>query len=256
MILLCHETIKDLSLKTNCVKLAGKLALAGIWEPRLLRDIHFAPEIASLLPDLRLGVLEAQVQVTQSQTEFWQMAEPALNHAASMSAQAIREIPALFQARQAYKKLGQDPSRYRLSAEALLRRLSKSKDLYQISNLVDLINYLSFSTGISIGGYDASKISGDLILRIGQAEDQYQAIGRGPLNIAHLPVLSDHVGPFGNPTSDSQRTSIQAQTQTVLLVFFDFGASSICLETMHLAQALLKKYAEGQYIQDDLFTAS
>lgn len=218
-------------------------------------DIQFSAEIKRLLPELRLGVLQAEVLVQEPLPAFWQMARPLLDQAAQLSAQAIRELPALQAARQAYKKLGQDPSRYRLSAEALLRRLSKSQDLYQVSNLVDIINLVSLHSGLSIGGYDASLIKGEICLRVGQASDAYQAIGRGSLNIAHLPVLADQGGSFGNPTSDSLRTSIQLQTQQVLLVFFDFGAQAVCQQTMQWAHELLIKYAQGQAIQHDLLTA-
>ena len=39
--------------------------------------------------------------------------------------------------RQAYKKLGKDPNRYRPSAEALRRRILRGLPLYRIDTLVD-----------------------------------------------------------------------------------------------------------------------
>ena len=37
--------------------------------------------------------------------------------------------------RQAYKKLGKEPSRYRVSSEALIRRILQNKGLYKINNV-------------------------------------------------------------------------------------------------------------------------
>lgn len=66
--------------------------------------------------------------------------------------------------RQAYKRLGKDPNRYRPSAEALRRRIFRDLPLYKIDTLVDIINLLSIQSGYSIGGFDAAKIDGNLVL--------------------------------------------------------------------------------------------
>lgn len=89
----------------------------------------------------------------------------------------------------------QDPGRYRPSAEALRRRLMRGIPLYQIDTLVDLINLVSLRTGHSIGGFDADKIQGNhLELGIGKAEEPFEGIGRGILNIEGLPVYRDSFG--------------------------------------------------------------
>lgn len=69
----------------------------------------------------------------------------------------IKHQPVIFATREAYKRCGKDPGRYRPSAEALRRRLMRGIPLYQIDTLVDLINLVSLRTGHSIGGFDADK---------------------------------------------------------------------------------------------------
>ena len=97
---------------------------------------------------------------------------------------SIKLIPAIQATRQAYKKCGKDPSRYRPSSEALCRRILRGIPLYQIDTLVDLINLASIYSGHSIGGFDRDKIQGDrLVLGIGKAGEPYEGIGRGELNI-------------------------------------------------------------------------
>ena len=73
--------------------------------------------------------------------------------------------------------LGKDPSRYRPSGEALIRRILKGQSLYHINTLVDLINLASMKFGYSIGGFDSDKIDGDkLILGVGAHAEPYEGI--------------------------------------------------------------------------------
>ena len=120
-------------------------------------------------------------------------------------------IPEIQLTRLAYKECGKEPSRYRPSAESLRMRIRSKKGLYSISSAVDIINIISITSGISIGGYHHSAMQGDITLDIGKTEP-YDAIGRGLLNIEFLPCLYDEMGPFGSPTSDSLRTIITEKT--------------------------------------------
>jgi DNA/RNA-binding domain of Phe-tRNA-synthetase-like protein len=120
----------------------------------------------------------------------------------------------------------------------------KSSEIYQINNVVDLLNLVSISTGFSIGGYDAEKIEGDIIFGIGEKNEPYTGIGRGELNIEFLPVFRDATGAFGTPTSDSVRTSVSLETKRFLMIIVDFGGEELQLsEATDLAVALLEKYA-------------
>jgi DNA/RNA-binding domain of Phe-tRNA-synthetase-like protein len=162
-----------------------------------------------------------------------------------LSVEDISKIPSIQSSRIGYKSLGKDPARYRLSAEALLRRVVKGKGLYQVNNVVDLLNLTSVKSGFSIGGYDANKIEGDVQLSIGKANEPYEAIGRGDLNIEFLPTFRDQNGPFGSPTSDSVRTMVTPKTQQFLMPIFNFGGHENLEEVMRDAISLLEKYATG-----------
>jgi DNA/RNA-binding domain of Phe-tRNA-synthetase-like protein len=132
-----------------------------------------------------------------------------------------------------------------LSAEALLRRVIYRNEIYQINNVVDLLNLVSISTGFSIGGYDAGKIVGDIIYGIGEPNEPYTGIGRGELNIEGMPVFRDSVGAFGTPTSDSERTSVTSETKRFLMIIIDYAASAQLAEATALARELLVKYARA-----------
>lgn len=123
--------------------------------------------------------------------------------------------------RELYKTIGLDPTKNRPSSEALLRRVLHGKELYQINSVVDACNYCSLFFGLSIGLYDVDKISGEVIkLRVGAVHEGYSGIGKEYVNVEGKFTLADEIGPFGNPSADSDRTKITLQTSHALYVVF------------------------------------
>lgn len=212
-------------------------------------NIRISENLKSLCPKLRLGCIVADVIITESVDEL--TAEIISNIAKinkSLAIEDISRIPSIEVSRKAYRACGKDPARYRLSAEALLRRIVSGKDLYQINNVVDQLNLVSITSGFSIGGYDAAKIQGDISFGIGLADEPYQGIGRGELNIEGLPVFRDGLGAFGTPTSDSQRTEVTGQTSRFLMILIDFGGDDQLETAKQMAIGLLKKYCRATNI--------
>lgn len=160
--------------------------------------------------------------------------------------EAIKQNPAIAATRGAYKKLGKDPNRYRPSSEALCRRIIRGLPLYQIDTLVDLVNLVSIKTGYSIGGFDADKIQGDtLILGVGKAEEPYEAIGRGLMNIEGLPVYRDKIGGIGTPTSDHERTKISTNTTSFLAIINGYDGKDGLKDAVEYMQSLLRRYTNS-----------
>lgn len=158
----------------------------------------------------------------------------------------IKLQPAIAATRQVYKRCGKDPGRYRPSAEALRRRLMRGIPLYQIDNLVDLINLVSLRTGYSIGGFDADKIQGTHIeLGIGKTDEPFEGIGRGVLNIDGLPVYRDSLGGIGTPTSDNERTKMELDTKHILAIVNGYSGKEGLMKAATMIQELLRKYAES-----------
>lgn len=156
----------------------------------------------------------------------------------------IKLQSAIAATREAYKRCGKDPGRYRPSAEALRRRLMRGIPLYQIDTLVDLINLISLRTGYSIGGFDADKIQGEVLqLGIGKAGEPFEGIGKGVLNIEGLPVYRDDAGGIGTPTSDNERTKMDLETTHILAIINGYSGNEGLKEAAAMTQELLKKYA-------------
>ncbi len=128
------------------------------------------------------------------------------------------QIQGLAEARTLYKNFGMDPSRHRPSSEALLRRVIKGKDLYQINNAVDSCNLACLKFLLPVGMYDLDLVQGDIVLRPGRDGETYPGIRKGDVNLAGRLGLFDQVGPFGSPTSDSARTCVSTGTRRILAV--------------------------------------
>ncbi|MBC8183779.1 hypothetical protein H8E88_22025 [candidate division KSB1 bacterium] len=123
--------------------------------------------------------------------------------------------------RNLYKALGLDPTKNRPSSEALIRRVIKGKSLYQVNSVVDICNLSSIHFLLSIGLYDVEKIVGENIeLRIGKEGEGYAGIGKEYVNVSGRFTLADKIGPFGNPSADSDRTKISLKTNNVMFVVF------------------------------------
>jgi DNA/RNA-binding domain of Phe-tRNA-synthetase-like protein len=119
-----------------------------------------------------------------------------------------------------YKRVGLDPTRRRPSSEALLRRVRKGEPLPRINSMVDVCNWCSLEFQLPYGLYDAARIEGDVVLRLGREGESYPGIRKDEVHVGGRITLADAGGPFGNPTSDSARTMVTIGTTRALLVVF------------------------------------
>jgi DNA/RNA-binding domain of Phe-tRNA-synthetase-like protein len=125
-----------------------------------------------------------------------------------------------------FREWGMDPSKYRPSSEALLRRVVQGKGLYFILNVVDLANLGSIETGWPYGCYDGAKLRLPIVFRHGAPGESYERVGKEMWHLEGRPTLADAEGPFGSPISDSTRTMIAESAQSVLIAIYSPASSS------------------------------
>ena len=165
------------------------------------------------------------------------------------SLEEVLNIPLIKEARDSYKILGKDPSRYRLAVESLYRRLVKGYGLYRINNVVDAGNILSIEVARSTAILDYEKIVGDVTIRLGKETDEYYGIGRGLINVSNIPVYVDSISPFGSTTSDTERTMITNSTKTILVFVICFSDKEIKEDKLKTLD-IFKKYANARNIEE------
>lgn len=209
--------------------------------------IEISEEIKSRCTSFVGVAIMATVKNTKYNSELWDEINSCIEeYKLTYRMEDVKNISAIEATRLAYKRLGKDPNRYRPSSEALGRRILRDLSLYQIDTLVDLINLVSVRTGYSIGGFDADKIDGDkLILGVGKADEPYEAIGRGMLNIEGLPVYRDSLGGVGTPTSDNERTKIDLNTTNFLAIINGYDGKEKLPEAVDYMQSLLRRFAHS-----------
>ena len=213
-------------------------------------------EIQKICPLLTLGIVQAMVTNSPtSQLLSDEMASLETGFRQDYTLEQLNKRAAILATRLAYKALGKEPGRYRPSAEALCRRILREIPLNRVDTLVDIINIVSVKTGFSIGAFDMSKIEGEkLTLGVGKAGEDFEAIGRGQLNIEGLPVYRDAVGGIGTPTSDNERTKITATTQQLLVIINGYSGEEGLQDAIDLSVALLEKYADAKEIQTTILS--
>ena len=217
--------------------------------------VSISEEIAKACPDLHVAVVECSVVNTVSDEQLWkEITEVETHIRTTCKLEDINKFPPIQATRQAYKRLGKDPNRYRPSAEALRRRILRELPLYKIDTLVDIINLLSIQSGYSIGGFDAGKIDGDLVLGVGREGEIYHGIGRGELNIAGLPVYRDNQGGVGTPTSDEERTKIDMNTGKLLMIINGYSGKDGLQEALTYGVSLLTRYVSTTNLEMELIT--
>ena len=203
-------------------------------------------EIEQVCPNFVGACVEAEVVNSDYNSELWEEIHAISERfRAELTTETLKDVSGIAATRRIYRACGKDPSRYRPASEALIRRILQGKKLYQIDTLVDLINLASIVYGYSIGGFDADKMVGEqLTLGIGKADEPYEGIGRGLINIEGLPVYRDEIGGVGTPTSDHERTKITAQTTHLLVLIngYDGKEDSVRANALYI-QELLRKYA-------------
>ena len=214
-------------------------------------QIIISDEIRKICPSLTLGIVQAKVTNSPtSQSLSDEMSALETQFRQQYTLEELNKRPAILATRLAYKALGKEPGRYRPSAEALCRRILREIPLYRVDTLVDIINIVSVKTGFSIGAFDLNKIEGEkLILGVGKAGEEFEAIGRGQLNIEGLPVYRVTVGGIGTPTSDHDRTKITSDTRQLLVIINGYNGEEGLKQAINLSVDLLKKYADAKEIK-------
>lgn len=222
-----------------------------------MTNISISGEIATACPDLHVLALSCDVCNSEPDERLWQeIADEEKAVRETVKLEQINKWLPIQATRQAYKRLGKDPNRYRPSSEALRRRILRELPLYKVDTLVDLINLVSIRSGYSIGGFDVDKIAGgSLVLGVGREGEIYHGIGRGELNIAGLPVYRDAVGGIGTPTSDEERTKIGLDTTHLLMIINGYSGLEGLEAAGKYAVGLLSKYVSAINMEAELVTA-
>jgi len=208
---------------------------------------HFIPEIRVELSAVRLGACRAEgARVELVVPDLAREMDAVCDRLRrTLTVEQVAHLDSVRAVRAMFRAWGMDPSKYRPSSEALLRRVAQGKGLYRISNVVDIINLGSIETGWPYGLYDLAHVRPPITFRLGLAGENYEGIGKHTWHLHGRPILVDSEGPFGSPISDSTRTMITESARSVLTVIFAPAAThdTVLQQALDSLAARLRQFA-------------
>ncbi len=213
--------------------------------------IKIDKQLFSVYPEIRLGLLHFQADVKESDTAFWEYMHNDIipKVCNQIEGKEWSEISGIKGSRTAYKAFGRNPGRYRVSSEALIRRIRRGDELYHVNSVVDVNNLISVESGLSVGSYDLANIHGAITLRKAEKGEGYIGIGKEFLDLENLLVLADDEGVFGSSMSDSTRAMVTKDTKDILVVIYCFENDIDLVALLDNAKNAFQKFAEVQNIE-------
>ena len=214
-------------------------------------DVTIDEKLFETYSDIRLGLMRFDADVNNSDENFWRYMDTELlpQIRASIEGKQWSEILGIRGSRAAYKAFGRNPGRYRVSSEALLRRVRRGDELYHINSVVDVNNLLSVKSGLSVGSYDVEKLQGPVVLREAMPGEGYTGIGKEFLDMENMLVLSDDGGIFGSSMSDSTRAMVTEATKSVLVVVYCFEGDIVLESLLAEVKAAFERFAAAENIE-------
>lgn len=135
------------------------------------------------------------------------------------TAESLPAASAVKAMRRLFRAAGCDPTRYRPSSEALLRRIVRGEEIPEIQPLVDLSNTLSAELAVPCCVMSEGAFTPPFVFRAGRAGESYVSL-RGPFNAEGKPLLCDARGPLDAPITGNERVKATDRTRRAWLVVY------------------------------------
>jgi len=210
--------------------------------------IHFEIDRANL----RVALFNVEeLKVGKSTSSFEEYEQEIFNTIRSkMTLEDAKDDPLFRSYRDLYWTFGMDPTKLRVSSEAVLRRVLKGLNLWRISDIVDIINLASAYHKIPIGLVDASKLEGDLVIRIAHKGEVFQRIGGKTITCRGREIVvadEKNIVCFGYATHDSERTMITRDTRNALVLLYGAEAvtRTVMEDALKITLDMIDRWLEG-----------
>jgi DNA/RNA-binding domain of Phe-tRNA-synthetase-like protein len=180
------------------------------------------------LSDLKLG---------NSSKEFEVFEQELFNEIRSQDdLESMKDDPLFRSYRDLYWTFGMDPTKLRVSSEALRRRILRGLNLWRISDVVDVANLASAYHKLPIGLVDDAMREGELRIRSAKKGEEFVRIGGKSIHCRGREIVladDEKIICFGYATHDSEQTKVTPETKDVL--FLIYGAQAVSHRIMNSA---------------------
>lgn len=151
----------------------------------------------------------------------------------------VKDDPVFRSYRDLYWTFGMDPTKLRVSSEALLRRIVRGLNFWRISTLVDVANLASAYHKLPIGLINETTLVGDLVVRTAHKGEVFERIGGKQLTCRGREIVladEEKIICFGYATHDSEKTKVTPKSKNILLLIY--GAPVVTPDMMTSAANL------------------
>jgi DNA/RNA-binding domain of Phe-tRNA-synthetase-like protein len=176
-------------------------------------------DVAHDLPGWRLVWYRLELQLGAAGSADTARAAGAVAARERLGGGNLVDLTVVAEVRRLFREAGTDPTRYRPSSEALLRRVLKGEELPAIHPLVDLNNCVSVALAVPSCVMAEGSVTPPIRLRRGQPGERMDSL-RGDFDLAGKPLLEDVRGPFGTPITDSHRVAVGESTREAWMVVY------------------------------------
>jgi DNA/RNA-binding domain of Phe-tRNA-synthetase-like protein len=193
-----------------------------IFTGAITMQLQLDDSLKTRIPGATFGTVTIHgVHVRERDDVLWGQIEALSQRQASeFILDSLAEYTQIAAVRGLQKSFGFDPTRYRPSSEALLRRVLKGQGLPQINSAVDVNNLCSLEFLLPMCIYDLRNVQGQVIVRVGEPGEEYPGIGRQVFQAANKVIIADDYGVMGSTVSDSERTKVTTETTDILLAIY------------------------------------
>ncbi len=141
---------------------------------------QYDAEILTRYPTVVGGVILARCMTNgpapeELQAAFLDEQQATLQHVGDTP---LSQITSLAAWRVVFRSFGVEPTQYRSSAEALLRRLTKKGDIPCINLLVDLGNLVSIRYALPVAVFDTRTLQGAVTVHFADGSERYTTLGQ------------------------------------------------------------------------------
>lgn len=133
--------------------------------------------------------------------------------------ESLSSVPVIKAMRRLFRAAGCDPTRYRPSSEALLRRIVRGEEIPEIHPLVDLSNTLSAELAAPCCVMADGTFAPPFVFRAGRPGESYLSL-RGPFHLEGKPLLCDSNGPLDCPITGNDGVKVTPETCGAWLVVY------------------------------------
>ncbi|MFW9806806.1 MAG: B3/4 domain-containing protein [Candidatus Thorarchaeota archaeon] len=212
---------------------------------------------------LKVGmVILDELIVGQSTASFEEYEKETFNEIISqLTLDDAKDDPIFRSYRDLYWTFGMDPTKQRVSSEAVLRRILKGLNLWRISDVVDIINLASAYHKIPIGLVDTAKLKGNLVIRKATKGEIFQRIGGKTIVCRGREIVvadDEKIICFGYATHDSERTMITNDSRRALVLLYGSEkiTQTILYEALRITTDMIDQWLDCRVSEPLIFSST